>query len=66
MKRFRLSRLMLLIVIAALGIALVVQYHRATRRQAELMSRYNHLNIKYGDQIGKSVTAPRTTARTRP
>jgi competence protein ComGF len=35
MKRFRLSTLMLLIVIAALGIALV----RSTRREAELQAR---------------------------
>jgi hypothetical protein len=35
MKRFRLSTLMLLIVIAALGVALVVQQQRAARREAE-------------------------------
>jgi hypothetical protein len=40
---------MLLIVIAALGIALVVQCHRAVRRQSELMSRYHHLNMKYNN-----------------
>jgi hypothetical protein len=36
MKRFRLSTLMLLIVIAALGIALVVQHGRAALREADL------------------------------
>jgi hypothetical protein len=39
MKRFRLSTLMLLIVIAALSIALVVQQQRAARREAELEAR---------------------------
>jgi hypothetical protein len=39
MKRFRLSTLMLLVVIAALGIALVVQYRRYARREAELQVR---------------------------
>jgi hypothetical protein len=34
MKRFRLSTLMLLIVIAALAVALVVQHDRASRREA--------------------------------
>jgi type II secretory pathway pseudopilin PulG len=41
MKRFRLSTLMLLIVIAALGVALVVQQRRAARREAELQARLN-------------------------
>jgi hypothetical protein len=36
MKRIRLSTLMLLIVIAALALALVVQNDRATRREAAL------------------------------
>ena len=39
MRRFRLSTLMLLIVIAALGIALVVHYRRAARREVELQAR---------------------------
>jgi hypothetical protein len=39
MRRFRLSTLMLLIVIAALSFALVVQHHRAARREAELQAR---------------------------
>jgi hypothetical protein len=39
MKRFRLSTLMLLIVIAALGVAMVVQQRRAARREAELRAR---------------------------
>jgi hypothetical protein len=39
MKRFRLSTLMLLIVIAALSIGLVVQQRRTARREAELQAR---------------------------
>ncbi len=39
MKRFRLSTLMLLIAIAALCIGLVVQHHRAARREADLQAR---------------------------
>ncbi len=38
MKRFRLSTLKLLIVIAALCVALVVQERRAARREAELLA----------------------------
>jgi hypothetical protein len=38
MRRFRLSTLMLLIVIAALAIALVVEEQRAARREAELQA----------------------------
>ena len=34
MRRFRLSTLMLLVVIAALSIALALQHHRAARREA--------------------------------
>jgi hypothetical protein len=40
MKRFRLSTLLLLIVIAALSLALVVQERRAARREADLQFRY--------------------------
>jgi hypothetical protein len=39
MKRFQLSTLMLLIVIAALCVALVVQQRQASRREAELRVR---------------------------
>ena len=39
MKRFRLSTVMLLVVIAALGLALVVQDQRAKRREAALRSK---------------------------
>jgi competence protein ComGF len=39
MKRFRLSTLLLLIVIAALSIALVVQHVQTSRREAELQAR---------------------------
>jgi hypothetical protein len=35
MKRFRLSTLLLLVVIASLVLALVVQHNRAARREAE-------------------------------
>jgi hypothetical protein len=38
MKRFRLSTLMFLVVIAALVAALVVQHDRAARREAELQA----------------------------
>jgi hypothetical protein len=44
MKRFRLSTLMLLIVIVALGTALMVQHHRAARREAELQARLAEAN----------------------
>jgi hypothetical protein len=40
MKRFRLSTLLLLIVIAALSLALVVQERRAARREADLQFRH--------------------------
>jgi hypothetical protein len=40
MKRFRLSTLLLLVVIAALSFALVVQDRRAARREADLQFRY--------------------------
>jgi hypothetical protein len=39
MKRFRLSTLMLVIVIAALCIGLMVQHERASRREAALQAR---------------------------
>ena len=45
MKRMRLSTLMLLIVIAALCIALMVQQHRAARREVEVE---REVLIKYG------------------
>ncbi len=45
MRRFRLSTLLLLIVIAALCIALVVQQHRAARREVEVE---RDVLIKYG------------------
>ncbi len=38
MKQFRLSTLMLVIVIAALCVALFVMHNRATRREAELQA----------------------------
>jgi hypothetical protein len=39
MRRFRLSTLMLLVVIAALCVGLVVEQRRAARREAELQAR---------------------------
>ena len=39
MKRFRLSTLLLLVVIAALSLALIMQERRAARREAELQFR---------------------------
>jgi hypothetical protein len=39
MKRFRLSTLLLLVVIAALSLALAVQERQAARREAELQFR---------------------------
>jgi hypothetical protein len=47
MRRFRLSTLMLLIVIAALSTALVVQHYRAARREAELQRRLEVQAHKY-------------------
>jgi hypothetical protein len=47
MTRFRLSTLLLLIVIAALSIALVVQQRRATRREAELQARLELQTRRY-------------------
>jgi hypothetical protein len=38
MKRFRLSTVMLLVIIVALGVALVVQEQRARRREAALLA----------------------------
>jgi hypothetical protein len=47
MKRFRLSTLMLLIVIAALIVALVVQDRRAARRELELRLRMESMAESY-------------------
>jgi hypothetical protein len=47
MKRFRLSTLLLLIAISALGVALVVQQQRAARREAELQRRLDVQARKY-------------------
>ena len=46
MKRFRLSTLMLLIVIAGLCVALMVQHNRAARREAELQARLHNAEIE--------------------
>jgi hypothetical protein len=46
MKRFRLSTLMLLIVIAALSIALAVQERRAARREVKLQTEIADLRAR--------------------
>jgi hypothetical protein len=49
MKRFRLSTLLLLVVIAALSLALVMQERRDARREAELQFRLvitEHLRLQ--------------------
>jgi hypothetical protein len=46
MRRARLSTLMLLIVIAALVVALVVQHKRATYREAELRLRLHRAELE--------------------
>jgi hypothetical protein len=43
MKRLRLSTILLLFIIVAMGMALVVQDRRATRREAELVARNSEL-----------------------
>jgi hypothetical protein len=45
MRRFRLSTLMLLIVIAALSIALVVQQQQVARREARIAQLQNDVNV---------------------
>jgi hypothetical protein len=60
MRRFRLKTLMLLVVIAALGLALVLQQSRATRREAELETRLKEARSQIpGDEVRKAwVKAP--------
>jgi hypothetical protein len=64
MKRFRLSTLMLLIVIAALCITLVVQHNRAAQREAELRAALEIKNLSqyytllYGSKNGSVVPLP--------
>jgi hypothetical protein len=53
MKRFRLSTLMLLIVIAALTIALAIQHRRATRAEAELQAELATRPKLYFDRTAK-------------
>jgi hypothetical protein len=48
MQRFRLSTLMLLIVIAALSIALVVHQRRAARREATLLAWFGDVRSERG------------------
>ncbi len=46
MRRFRLSTIMLLIAIAALGVALVVRERRAARREAKLQAEMANLQAR--------------------
>lgn len=52
MKRFRLSTIMLLVIIAALGLALVVQQDRASPREAALQARL----VRMGQE--RAIVAP--------
>jgi hypothetical protein len=65
MKRFRLSTLMLLIVIASLCVALFVQDRRAARRERELQMRMESLLREFQTSraiqaINRSVPPPRS------
>jgi hypothetical protein len=52
LKRIRLSTLMLLVVIAALGITVVVQQRRSAHREAELQARIAELeSIEYVESM---------------
>jgi hypothetical protein len=55
MRRFRLSTLMLLVVIAALSVALTVQYHRAARREAELRAKLAEAMVPGSQSWSKNV-----------
>jgi hypothetical protein len=55
MKRFRLSTLMLLIVIASLCVALFVQDRRAARRERELQLRMESMVWEY--ELNKQIQA---------
>jgi hypothetical protein len=71
MKRFRLSTLMLLVVIAALVVALAVQQRRAARREAELQARLDahikaqFLGINILPDYMKNSIKPRLGGKTR-
>jgi cell division protein FtsL len=45
--RFRISTLMLLIVIAALCVVLLVQHERASRREADLQDQLEETRYRY-------------------
>jgi hypothetical protein len=66
MIRFRLSTLMLLIVIAALATALVVERHRAGRREAGLRAMINANRVKYDVNIAYPKTVARRRGRQQP
>jgi hypothetical protein len=63
MKRFRLSTLMLLIVIAALVVALLVQHDRATRREAELQAQLHRAQVDADLLIERAVVTDGTDSR---
>jgi hypothetical protein len=47
MKRFRLSTLMLLVVIAAMGLGMILQEHRHRRREAAQQARLFDLMVRH-------------------
>jgi hypothetical protein len=54
MRRFRLSTLLLLIVIAALGITVVMQQVRAARREAELRAARDAAELRAAEALSRS------------
>jgi hypothetical protein len=71
MRRFRLSTLLLLVIIAALSLALAVQQRRAARREADVQNRLNdHLKSQFAglnilpDYMKNSIK-PRLGGKTR-
>jgi hypothetical protein len=65
MKRFRLSTLMLLIVIAALSVALLLQQHRASRREAELEGQLEMIRARDEDMsIERAADLPNSVVKT--
>ncbi len=57
MKRFRLSTLILVVVIIALGVALVVQYDRQIRREAILTTRVEGMLVRWRDELAREIKA---------
>jgi hypothetical protein len=71
MRRFRLSTLMLLMVIVACCIALVVQYRRAARREAQLKAqiarfwKYRPLKAEMSSRLKQSQATTGAMAEVR-